>query len=61
MPQCATIKNKDAVSPIVALDSVFIKSTIDTKECQYMVFMGLTGEFLNAHQEPKDPKFMMVL
>ena len=61
MPQCATIKKKDAVSPIVPLDSVFIKSTIDAKEGWCLVTMDLPGEFHNSHQDPKDPKFIRVL
>ena len=45
------IAKEEAAAPTVALESVFITSTIDAKESRKVVTIDIPGAFLHAHNE----------
>jgi hypothetical protein len=50
-PQRDHIAKEEAAAPTVALESVFITSTIDAKESRKVVTVDIPGAFLNADNE----------
>ncbi len=45
------IAKEEAAAPTVALESVFITSTIDAKEDRKLVTIDIPGAFLHAHND----------
>jgi hypothetical protein len=45
------VAKEEAVAPTVALESVFVTATINTKEKQKVVTIDIPGVFLHANNE----------
>jgi hypothetical protein len=45
------VAKEEATSPTVALESVFVMSTIDTRENRGVVMINIPGAFLHAMNE----------